>query len=143
MNIDDVLEWIEMADNDFDSAILLNEAVRKHCEIICYHCAQAIEKYLKAYLIYKNVIPRKTHDLRYLNNYCMQFDNNFDSIITECSYLNKFSDDIRYPHKYQTNEIDVIFCIKAVEKIRNIKPINDLRKIKDNENGVVKQPNCT
>jgi HEPN domain-containing protein len=44
MNIDDVLEWIEIADNDFDSAILLNEAVRKHCEIICYHCAQAVEK---------------------------------------------------------------------------------------------------
>jgi len=28
MNIDDVKEWIEIADNDFDSAILLNEAVR-------------------------------------------------------------------------------------------------------------------
>ena len=59
MNIDDVLEWLEIADNDFDSAILLNEAVRKHFEIICYHCSQAIEKYLKAYLIFNNIIPKK------------------------------------------------------------------------------------
>jgi len=30
MNIDDVREWIELADIDLDSAILLNGAVRKH-----------------------------------------------------------------------------------------------------------------
>jgi HEPN domain-containing protein len=44
MNIDDVLEWLEIADNDYDSAIILFESARKHCEIICYHCAQAVEK---------------------------------------------------------------------------------------------------
>jgi len=32
MNIDDIKEWIDLADNDFDSAILLNEAVKKHNE---------------------------------------------------------------------------------------------------------------
>ena len=34
MNIDDVLEWLQIADSDLDSAILLNEAVRKHREVI-------------------------------------------------------------------------------------------------------------
>jgi HEPN domain-containing protein len=48
MEIEDVIEWIQLADDDFDSAKLLNEAVRRHYEIICYHCAQAVEKYLKA-----------------------------------------------------------------------------------------------
>ena len=81
MNIDDVLEWIELADNDYDSAILLNQAVRKHFEIICYHCAQSVEKYLKSYLIYKDIIPKKTHDLRFLNNLCIELNNDFEKIM--------------------------------------------------------------
>ena len=36
MNIEDVKEWIEIADIDFYSAKLLNTAVRRHNEIICY-----------------------------------------------------------------------------------------------------------
>ena len=47
MNNEEVQEWLEVADRDFDSALLLNEAVRRHLEVICYHCAQAIEKYLR------------------------------------------------------------------------------------------------
>ena len=131
MNIDDVMEWIEIADKDLDSAILLNEAARKHCEIICYHCAQAVEKYLKAYLICNGIIPKKTHDLRFLTHLCIELNKEFENIITECSYLNKFSSDIRYPHEYQANEGDVIFSINAAQKIKKLKPINDLKTIKD------------
>jgi len=127
MNTDDVGEWLEIADNDLDSAILLNEAARKHCEIICYHCAQAAEKYLKAYLIYNDIIPKKTHDLRFLHNLCIELDEEFSNIITECSYLNKFANDIRYPCKYQTNEDDVNTSINAVQKIRDFRQINNLR----------------
>jgi len=142
MNIDDVIEWLEIADNDFDSAILLNEAVRKHYEIICYHCAQAIEKYLKAYLIFNNIIPKKTHDLRFLLNSCIEINKDFENIITECTYLNKFSNDIRYPHKYQTNESDVSYSINAVRKVKEFKLIDDLRNIKKNDNKNY-EPNCT
>jgi len=34
--------------------------------IICYHCQQSGEKYLKGYLVLKDVEPPKTHDLRVL-----------------------------------------------------------------------------
>lgn len=129
MGIDDAKEWIEIADNDFDSAILLNEAVRKHYEIICYHCSQAVEKYLKGYLVSMDIVPKKTHDLRFLNNLCIELDNNFENIITECAFLNNYASDIRYPHKYEVNESDVKFSINAVKKVRNFKPINDLRNI--------------
>jgi hypothetical protein len=37
MNVDDVWEWLRMADDDFDSAKILNESARKHREIICAH----------------------------------------------------------------------------------------------------------
>jgi HEPN domain-containing protein len=48
MNINDAKEWMIIADDDFDSAIILNESVRKHLEVICYLCAQATEKYLNS-----------------------------------------------------------------------------------------------
>ncbi|MCL2411311.1 MAG: HEPN domain-containing protein [Treponema sp.] len=143
MNIDDALEWVEIADNDFDSAVLLNEAVRKHCEIICYHCAQAVEKYLKAYLVFKGVIPKKTHDLLFLVNLCNELNSDFESIITECSFLNKFANDIRYPHKYQTSENDVTYSINAVYKIKNFSLINGLRNIKNENEETVENPNGT
>ena len=42
MKINDVIEWIQIAEDDLYAAKLLSEAVRKPFEIICYHCAQAI-----------------------------------------------------------------------------------------------------
>ena len=126
MNIEDAAEWIQIADNDFDSAKLLNESIRKHYEIICYHCAQAVEKYLKGYLNCNNVIPEKTHDLLFLNKVCTKNDKLFESIIVECGFLNRFANDIRYPHKYEVSEVDANFSIGAVEKVRNFTPISDL-----------------
>ncbi|MDR2886779.1 MAG: HEPN domain-containing protein [Bacteroidales bacterium] len=138
MNIEDVAEWIKIADDDFDSAQILNQAVRKHYEIICYHCAQAVEKYLKGYLEYIDVIPEKTHNLTYLNRICFDKDNRFIDIKTECDFLNRFANDIRYPHRYETKEADAVFCIDAVKKIRNFEPVCNLRNIvEDNKNDTV------
>jgi len=39
MNIEDMAEWIKIADDDFDSVGILNQSFRKHHEIIWYHCA--------------------------------------------------------------------------------------------------------
>jgi hypothetical protein len=35
LNVDDVWEWLRIADDDFDSAKILNGSARKHHEIIC------------------------------------------------------------------------------------------------------------
>jgi len=129
MNIEDVKEWYRIADTDFDSANLLNAAVRRHFEIICYHCAQAAEKYLKGYLIYNDIIPQKTHNLLFLNNICKEIDSDFENIIVECGFLNNFANEIRYPNQYVTDETLTNLAIKSVETIRNFKPILDLRNL--------------
>ncbi|GHT83700.1 hypothetical protein FACS189467_9090 [Bacteroidia bacterium] len=127
MNTDDVIEWLQIADDDFDSAQILNKAVRKHNEVICYLCAQAAEKYLKGYLIYYDIIPRKTHNLLSLNELCAEKDNDFQKVLTLSDYLNKFANDVRYPHKYDVTADDANLAISTVEKIRSIKPMVDLR----------------
>ncbi|GEM_PF-3716381 len=39
-------------------------------EIICFHCQQAAEKALKAYLVFLEIRVPKTHDLDYLLELC-------------------------------------------------------------------------
>jgi HEPN domain-containing protein len=135
MEIEDVAEWMQLADDDLYSAKILNEAIRRPFEIICYHCAQATEKYLKAYLTFRDIIPKKTHDLVFLYNLCIEKDTEFQNIKTICEFLNRFASDIRYPHKYEVTENNVNFSINAVEEVKKAKPIIDLRnKINDENN---------
>ena len=92
-----------------------------------------MEKYLKGYLTYKNIVPKKTHDLVYLNRMCIEFDNEFLNVKTMCDFLNRFANDIRYPHKFEVYDDDVKFSISSAEKIKNIKPIIDMREELDEE----------
>jgi len=134
MKINDVIEWIQIADDDLYSAKILNESFRKPYEIICYHCAQAAEKYLKGYLAYNDIIPQKTHNLLFLLEICIEKDNGFDIIRTECGLLNRFTNEIRYPHRIEVKEEDVSYSIRAVERIRDLEPIKKLRDLEQNEN---------
>ena len=123
MKINDVIEWIQIAEDDFYSAQILNQAVRKPFEIICYHCAQAVEKYLKGYLTFNEIVPEKTHNLLLLLDLCIGKDIIFEKIRTECSLLNKFTNEIRYPHRIEIKEEDVIYSIDSADRIRSIDPI--------------------
>ena len=134
MKIKDVMEWIQIADDDLYSAKTLNESVRRPYEIICYHCAQATEKYLKGYLAYNNITPQKTHNLLFLHELCVGNEKSFDLIRTECSLLNRFTNEIRYPHRIDIREEDVRYSISAVERIRDLEPIKILRDIIEKEN---------
>lgn len=49
-------------------------------EIICYHCQQSAEKYLKGYLVFYGMIPPKTHDLDELCKLCTKSNNKFRDI---------------------------------------------------------------
>jgi HEPN domain-containing protein len=133
MDIKDVIEWFMIADEDFDSAKILSEAVRKHKEIICYHCTQSIEKYLKGYLTYNDIIPQKTHNTIFLNEKCIEVDRAFEQIRVECGILNKFANEIRYPYRIEIKEEDIAYALNAVEKIRNIEPILNLKNIINKE----------
>jgi len=128
MHLNDTILWFYRADADFDAAKILNGAYRKHTEIICYLCAQATEKYLKGYLVYKNHKIENTHNLPYLNKLCITYDKQFEEIKIDCGILNKFNNNIRYPDGIETDEKDVALSLKTIEKIINLKPLFDLRE---------------
>jgi len=93
-----VVPWVQRAENDISSARHLAKTMRPvPTEIICFHCQQAVEKYLKAFLVYNDEEPSKTHDLIELVKLCSAFDSEFSLLIIKCEYLLPFAVRTRYP----------------------------------------------
>jgi len=127
MEIDTTLEWFYFADADFDSAKILNNAYRKHSEIICYHCQQAVEKYLKAFLCYNGVIPPKIHVLEILCALCSDFDSSFNNIARDCAYLSPFAVHARYPLEIEITDVNIIKSLEIAQKVKDFMPIAELK----------------
>ncbi len=62
---------------------------------VCFHCQQAVEKFLKAFLIANGVEIKKTHNIEYLLAECADFDRDFSGI--DPGELSDFGVDMRYP----------------------------------------------
>ena len=62
-----------------------------------YHCQQAAEKALKAYLTDQNAIVRKTHDLEVLIGLCAEYDPSFENLADAADILNPYATEFRYP----------------------------------------------
>ena len=73
-------------------------------DVICFHCQQAAEKYLKAYLISKNVDFGKTHNLEYLVKLCSEIDTEFENV--KVGDLSFYAVEVRYPDDFYMPTID-------------------------------------
>ena len=63
---DEVNDWIEKADHDLGSAKIIYLHLPEYFDTIAFHCQQAVEKYIKAVLIFENIEFQRSHDLVYL-----------------------------------------------------------------------------
>lgn len=117
-NQDIAKEWFKIADTDLLSAEFLQKMRPVPLEIICYHCQQAAEKYLKGYLASQGESVKKTHDLLLLNNACQAYDKNFESIRDICLMLTDFGVIVRYPYQLEINEADMALAIKNARQIQ-------------------------
>jgi len=113
-----VLPWLQKADNDFSSACYLAEKTRPvPTEIICFHCQQAVEKYLKAFLVYNSQEPQKTHDLTELVKKCCEFDVDFSVLTQKCYFLIPFAVHARYPGGSDPDENDMKIALTYAGEI--------------------------
>jgi len=114
-----VLEWLRFADMDLDAAEVVYCHRPQHLGIICYHCQQAAEKYLKGYLVFCDIedIPR-THNLAQLCVMCMNYDKKFAEITMPCSALTAYGVLPRYPDEIF---LDEHLVQKAIEHAKQVK----------------------
>ena len=103
-----VMPWIQRAENDITTARYLTENMHPvPTEIVCFHCQQAAEKYLKAFLVHNDQEPPKTHDLIELAKLCSSFDESFLLLSPKCEYLVPFATRTRYPGAGDLEDADI------------------------------------
>lgn len=97
-----VQEWIDKAEEDFDFASVSLEQT-EYFPHICFHFQQAAEKYLKAFIIARNLPFRPIHNLIELLNICREQEVRVTELEEACRYLNPIYIDTRYPVHWPTH----------------------------------------
>ena len=92
-----VLQWIDRADKDLDAAEHLGRQPDRFQYIIAFHCQQAVEKYLKAVLIWRQIEFPKTHDTRKLLNALETPEPQLAEALGDADVLTPFGVEGRYP----------------------------------------------
>ncbi|HLP57942.1 MAG TPA: HEPN domain-containing protein [Candidatus Deferrimicrobium sp.] len=99
--IDEYLEkWLIKANNDLkvaenESHLTPQDMVT---DAICFHSQQAVEKYLKAFLIFNKIDFDKSHKLEYLLELCIEADNDFSQV--DIGDLSFYAVEVRYPDDF-------------------------------------------
>ena len=88
-------KWLDKAKDD----LLWSEAGMKE-EVFygaCFSAQQAGEKALKSYLLFKDVEPRRIHDLSGLLEECIEMDKNLEELLNQAATLAGYYVETRYP----------------------------------------------
>lgn len=92
--------WTDKAEKDFRSAgheLSFPDVVT---ETVCFHCQQAVEKYLKAYLVFLGISFTKTHEIGELITKCENKDKEISKLKEEADKLTDYAIEIRYPEEW-------------------------------------------
>jgi HEPN domain-containing protein len=96
-------------------------------DIICFHATQAVEKFLKSYIISNGETVEKIHNLDILQKVAMGIDNSFANINKDCVLLNAFVPDIKYSEQESITKQNLNKVVSSMENICNFPPIKTLR----------------
>jgi len=96
-------------------------------DIICFHATQAVEKFLKSFIISNGKMVEKIHDLDILQKSAMKIDNSFSEIKDECMLLNTFTPNIKYDDEDPITKQDMEKIVKSLNAICNFPPIKTMR----------------
>jgi HEPN domain-containing protein len=99
-------QWLEFAKNDL---LVANELdFEKHFvhRAILVHCQQSIEKYLKAFLLFKNEVIWRSHDLLFLCKKCENYDKTFLQLEEELTWISIHYLQSRYPDNFEDIDLE-------------------------------------
>jgi HEPN domain-containing protein len=115
-----IQSWITKADHDLGTAKVVHLHMPEYRDTICFHCQQAIEKYIKAYLIFLETKFQPVHDLVYL----------LDLLPPECALeeqyyemaeaVENFAVKVRYPDGIaEPGDVEVDAAITYAQRFRD------------------------
>ncbi|MBR4823576.1 MAG: HEPN domain-containing protein [Spirochaetaceae bacterium] len=115
----EVLEWERFAEMDYITANHLDKTLYpKPMEIICYHCQQCAEKYLKALTEYLGKEIEKTHDLGNLATTISESIEVPQNVLVSCAKLTQYGVKIRYPQEFEMSDSHVKAALSDIGNVR-------------------------
>jgi HEPN domain-containing protein len=119
MSAHPVDEWIKKAEDNHISALDLAKRRRNSVpDVVCNHCQQCAEKYVKALLVRHQIEFPKTHDLPELGDLLIAVEPDIRLMADYLHALNPYGIDIRYPGSAATiaEAKEAIKAMKAIRK---------------------------
>ncbi|AEJ62025.1 HEPN domain protein [Spirochaeta thermophila DSM 6578] len=96
-----VEKWLLKAEHDLIVARNESKIEGAPTDVICFHCQQAVEKYLKAFLTHHQVDMRRTHNIAELLTLCIEKDRDFEELKKRRIYeLTIYAVQVRYPDDF-------------------------------------------
>jgi HEPN domain-containing protein len=102
---DIVQKWIMKAEHDLKTAENAFNASEVMTDTLCFHCQQAAEKYLKAFLVSHDIVPEKTHEIARVLEACVNIDAAFEQIKYAVA-LTEYAVELRYPDDFYFPSLD-------------------------------------
>jgi len=93
----EVRNWLIKSQHDLGSARRLMEGDEPYLDTAVYHCQQAAEKSLKAFLTYHDVPFERIHDLSALLELCIAVEPSFERWRDIAEELSPYAVRFRYP----------------------------------------------
>ncbi|MFH1562611.1 MAG: HEPN domain-containing protein [Nitrospirota bacterium] len=131
-----VNKWINKANKDLLSAERELSFEDPITETVCFHCQQAVEKYLKAFLVYHQIYFTKTHKIIDLLELCATVDSSFKDELEDADNLTDYAVEVRYPDVWLepgVEEADESFEIAKKIKEFVLKKIPDTNSSREKE----------
>jgi len=97
--------WHIKADNDLQTAENEFKAEQTVTDSICFHSQQAVEKYLKSYLVAIQQSYKYTHNITDILGNCISIDKDF-KLLEFALMLTQYSVEIRYPDDFYIPELE-------------------------------------
>jgi len=90
-------EWLRRTKEDLDAAALVVTVPSPLVRTALFHCQQAVEKAMKAFLTWHDASFREVHNLEELGESCIRLDSTLASAVTRVTVLTKYAVRFRYP----------------------------------------------
>lgn len=111
-----VSEWMCKAEHDFTAIEVIKNHNPELGDIICYHCQQSAEKYLKAYLTKLDLSFKRSHSLSYLLDLLKNVP---DEVYDSAEILEDYGVNIRYPGDwFEPSVQDIEEAYNSAKKIK-------------------------
>ena len=113
-------QWLAKADNDLLDVDNNLASEKIPFDTVCFHCQQAAEKMLKAYLVANRKVYPVTHDLLLILEKILSLNPKAEVLRDTLVMLNPYAVEIRYPDdSYMPSAQDAAEARNAAAEIRN------------------------